>query len=44
MCEVCLNLLKSCISFGGGLEGCNEKKWGDNRRIRFYSETWGNAA
>ena len=26
MCEeACQDLLKSCITFGGGLEGCNEK-------------------
>ena len=24
--EACQDLLKSCIFFGGGLEGCNEKK------------------
>ena len=36
--EASLNLLKSCLSFGGGLEGSNEKKLGGNRKERFYSE------
>ena len=30
--EACQDLLKSCISFGGILEGCNEKKWESNRK------------
>ena len=42
MCEEpCQELLKSCVLFWGGLEGCNEKKWGGNRKKSFYSEMWG---
>ena len=36
------NLLKYCLSFGGGLEGFYKEK-GDNRKKRFYSEMWENA-
>ena len=37
------NLLKSCLSFGGALDGSNEKKMRGNIRKMFYSEMWGNA-
>ena len=30
--EASLNLLKSCLSFGGGLEGSNEKKIGRQQK------------
>ena len=29
MCGTFQDLLKSCVSFGGGLEGSNEKKMGE---------------
>ena len=35
--------VKSCLSFGWGLEGSNGKKWKGNKKKRFYSEMWGNA-
>ena len=41
--EAIQDLLKSCVSFGGGLEVVNEEKWGGNRRKCFYSEMWRNA-
>ena len=35
--------VKSCLSFGWGLEGSNGKKWRGNKKKRFCSEMWGNA-
>ena len=35
--EAFQDLLKSCVSFGWGLEGSNEEKLGVNRRKNFYS-------
>ena len=49
MCEVCQGLLKSCISCGGGLEGCNDKNgeategWGSivkHGEMLHERETW----
>ena len=44
-CEVAFqNLLKSCVSFGGGLEGSSEEKmWRQQKEELLYSEMCGNA-
>ena len=39
--EASHKILKSYLSFGGDLEGSNEKKWGGNRKKSFYSEILG---
>ena len=42
--ETFQNLLKCYLSFGGSLESSNAKKRECNRKKRFYSEMWENAA